>query len=106
MSEIRKFIRQQEIYVVAVGIVLGFALKDFIEGFLSAFITPLLDKFMGGAGALQSKVTDVAGIRFKPGVFVETTITFACIVAAAYVLVLTYNKATSQIHKKDKEPKN
>jgi large-conductance mechanosensitive channel len=45
MSELkRKHISQQEVLIVAIGLVIGFALKDFVEKFLAAFVTPILDK--------------------------------------------------------------
>lgn len=105
MPSLRKYIQQKEVLVIATGIVLGFALKDFIESFIASFITPILDKVYGGAGALEGKITDVGGVQFATGSFVDATITFAAILLVAYVVVYTYNSATYQLRNKEDKPK-
>ncbi len=105
VPSLRKYIKQQEILVIAIGIVLGFALKDFVESFIRSFITPLLDKLYGGAGSLTAKTVDVGGVRFKPGDFADATITFAAIILVAYVAVYTYNTATHQLRPKEEKSK-
>lgn len=106
MPNLRKYIQQQEVLVIAIGIVLGFALKDFVESFIRSFVTPVLDKVYGGAGSLTSKVVDVGGIRFKPGDFADATLTFFAVVAVAYVAVYTYNSATHQLRPKEDKTKS
>jgi large conductance mechanosensitive channel len=101
MPNLRKYIQQQEILVIAIGIVLGFALKDLVESFIRSFVTPVLDKLYGGAGSLTSKAVDIGGIRFKPGDFADATIIFLAVVLVAYVAVYTYNKATHQLRPKE-----
>lgn len=107
MPSLRKYIQQQEVLVIAIGIVLGFALKDLIESFNRAFITPVLDKVYGGAGTLVTKTVEVGGIRFKPGDFANATITFLAVVLVAYIAIYTYNTATHQLRpKEDKTAKS
>lgn len=104
MSELkRKRISQQEVLVVAIGLVIGFALKDFVEKFLVAFVTPILDKIMGGAGALRYKSVEVFGIQFKPGVFIEGTITFFVIIFVVYVMVKVFNSTGDHISQSSKK---
>lgn len=105
MSEGRKAIGQQEVLVIATGLVVGFALKDFIENFIMSFITPVLDKIMGGTGALQGKVTEIGGIQFKPGEFVMSTINFFIILLVIYIMVRTFNNAVYQSNKEQKKKK-
>lgn len=103
MADLRKPIGQQEVLVIAIGLVIGFALKDFIENFINSFITPILDKIMGGVGALEGKVTEIGGIQFKPGEFVMSTIDFFVIVLVVFVMVRTFNKAVYQNNKEQKK---
>ncbi len=103
MADSRKPIGQQEVLVIATGLVVGFALKDFIENFILSFITPVLDKILGGTGALQGKVTEIGGIQFKPGEFVISTINFFVIMLVIYVMVKTFNNAVYQSNKEQKK---
>lgn len=103
MADLRKPIGQQEVLVIAIGLVLGFALKDFIDNFINAFITPVLDKLMGGVGALQSKVTEIGGVQFRPGSFVMGTIDFFVVVLVIFVMVRTFNNAVYQSNKSSKK---
>lgn len=98
MSELKQYIRQQEVLVIAIGLVIGFALKDFVEKFLASFITPILDELMGGSGALKGKVLDIFGVNFRPGLFIDATINFFVIVGVIYVMVRVFNGARSQIN--------
>ena len=97
MSDLKKYIRQQEVLVIATGLVIGFALKDFVEKFLLSFVTPILDRLMGGTGAFKGKVVDIADIKFRPGIFVDATINFFVIVAVVYVMVRVFNSARAQV---------
>ncbi len=98
MSELRRrHIGQQEVLVVAIGLVVGFALKDFIEKFLSSFITPILDQIMGGSGALKGRTLDIFGIQFRPGSFIDATITFFAIIFVVWVMVKVFNSAGDRI---------
>ncbi len=97
MSDLKKYIRQQEVLVIATGLVIGFALKDFVEKFLASFVTPILDRLMGGTGAFKGKVVDIAEIKFRPGIFVDATINFFAIVFVVYVMVRVFNSARAQI---------
>lgn len=104
MAQNRNPIGQKEVLVIATGLVVGFALKDFIENFIMAFITPVLDKLMGGVGALESKVTEIGGIQFRPGEFVIGTINFFIILTVIYVMVKTFNNAV-YLSNKDQQKK-
>ncbi|HRV75802.1 MAG: MscL family protein [Candidatus Nomurabacteria bacterium] len=99
MADLRKPIGQKEVLVIAIGLVVGFALKDFIENFIMAFITPVLDKLMGGVGALESKVTEIGGIQFMPGQFVTGTINFFVILLVLFIMVRTFNTSVYQSNK-------
>jgi large-conductance mechanosensitive channel len=103
MADLRKPIGQTEVLVIAIGLVVGFALKDFIENFIRSFITPVLDRIMGGAGALEGKVTEIGGIQFRPGSFVTGTLDFFIIVLVIFVMVRTFNTAIYQNNKESKK---
>lgn len=103
MADLRKPIGQTEVLVIAIGLVVGFALKDFIENFIRSFITPVLDRIMGGAGALEGKVTEIAGIQFRPGSFVMGTIDFFVILLVVFIMVRTFNTAVYQNNKETKK---
>ena len=93
MADLKRYIQQQEVLVIAIGLVIGFALKDFVEKFLASFITPVLDRLFGGAGALEGKITEIGGVQFRPGLFVQATLDFFVIIAVVYGLAVTFNKA-------------
>lgn len=103
MADLKRPIGQLEVLTISIGLVIGFALKDFIETFLNAFITPVLDKIMGGVGALQGKVTEIGGIQFKPGEFVMGTLDFFVVVLVVFVMVRTFNSAVYQHNKESKK---
>lgn len=103
MADSRKPIGQTEVLVIAIGLVIGFALKDFIENFITSFITPVLDKLMGGAGSLEGKITEIGGIQFKPGSFVAGTIDFFVVVLVVFIMVRTFNTAVYQNNKESKK---
>lgn len=105
MADARKPIGQKEVLVISTGLVVGFALMDFIENFIRAFVTPVLDKIMGGVGALEGKVTEIGGVQFKPGEFVMGTINFFVILLVIYIMVRTFNNAVYQSNKESKNKK-
>jgi large-conductance mechanosensitive channel len=99
MPSLKKYIQQQEVLVIATGLVIGFALLEFVQNFIVAFITPVLDKLLGGAGALEGRVTNIGGVEFKPGLFVDSTINFFAIVLVVFVMVRVFNTAVFEARK-------
>ncbi len=91
MNGLRKFVEEQSVVAVGVGLVVGLALKDFVENFIYAFITPILNKIFGGASSIDALSLDIFGIQFKPGVFVNASINFFFVVLVVYGFVKMFS---------------
>jgi large-conductance mechanosensitive channel len=106
MQNLKRYIQQQEVLVIATGLVIGFALLEFVQNFIVAFITPILDRIMGGAGALEGKVTAIGGIEFKPGLFADSTLNFFAVLLVVFVMVRVFNTAVFESRKAESKSQN
>ena len=92
----KKYIEQQSVLVIATGIVIGLAIKDFAESFISAFIAPVLDKIMDGTRGLQNNILDIGGIRFGVGLFINATINLAAMAFIVIIMARIFNAAVKE----------
>ncbi|MDX3114525.1 MscL family protein [Streptomyces scabiei] len=79
----RSFILCGNVVDLAVGIVIGAAFTATVNGFVSAFLTPLVGLATGATGDMSRKTFTVGAIEFPYGAFVNATISFLLLASAA-----------------------
>ncbi|GGZ70862.1 large-conductance mechanosensitive channel [Streptomyces subrutilus] len=84
----RGFILRGNVVDLAVGIVIGAAFTAVVNGFVKAFLTPLVGLAAGVRGNFTARTFKVGGTPFPYGAFVDAVISFALVAAALYFLVV------------------
>ncbi|MEU6366530.1 large conductance mechanosensitive channel protein MscL [Streptomyces sp. NPDC046931] len=88
MKGFRSFILRGNVVDLAVGIVIGAAFTAVVNGFVGAFLTPLVGLATGATGDMSRKTFTVGAIKFPYGAFVNAAISFLLIAGALYFLVV------------------
>ncbi|GAA1954162.1 large conductance mechanosensitive channel protein MscL [Kitasatospora viridis] len=103
----RDFMMRGNVVDMGVGIVIGAAFTGVVNGFVKAFLTPLVGLVTGATGDYSSKVFHVGGVTFPYGDFVNTLISFLMTAAVLYFcVVLPVTKASARyLPKKPKAAK-
>jgi large conductance mechanosensitive channel len=103
----RDFLMRGNVVDMGVGIVIGAAFTGVVNGFVKAFLTPLVGLVTGATGDYSSNTFKVQGVVFPYGEFVNTLISFVLTAAVLYFcVVLPVSKATARyLPKKPKAPK-
>jgi large conductance mechanosensitive channel len=84
----RSFILRGNVVDLAVGIVIGAAFTAVVNGFVRAFLTPLVGLASGITGDLSRKTFTAGRTEFPYGAFVNATISFILVAASLYFLVV------------------
>jgi large conductance mechanosensitive channel len=94
MANFRKFLLQQSVVVMAVGLVIALAFSTLVHDFTSDIITPLVNAIEGGHGAHAGLGVTVHGQRVQFGAFIGSIVYFVIFMAVVYtVLVVPYRRA-------------
>ncbi|MFF3420824.1 large conductance mechanosensitive channel protein MscL [Streptomyces sp. NPDC002698] len=88
MKGFRNFILRGNVVDLAVGIVIGAAFTAVVNGFVGAFLTPLVGLATGAAGDMSHKSFTVGAARFPYGSFINPAISFLLLATALYFLVV------------------
>ncbi|MFJ6212145.1 large conductance mechanosensitive channel protein MscL [Streptomyces sp. NPDC092296] len=88
MKGFRSFLLRGNVVDLAVGIVIGAAFTAVVNGFVTAFLTPLMGLATGTVGDYSKKTFSVAGTTFPFGAFLNAAISFLLISAVIYFLVV------------------
>lgn len=83
----RDFLLRGNVVDIAVGIVIGAAFKDVVDGLVADLITPLI-AVAGGMPDFSEASFTIRGSEFKYGHFVNTIISFIVLSAVVYFLVV------------------
>ena len=101
MKGFRTFLLRGNVVDLAVGIVVGAAFTALVNGFVKAFLTPIVGLVSGATGDFSSKTFHASGVTFPYGVFINATISFVIIAAVIYFLVvLPMNRLQERIFPK------
>ncbi|MGK4581297.1 large conductance mechanosensitive channel protein MscL [Kitasatospora sp. HPMI-4] len=93
----RDFMMRGNVIDMAVGVVIGAAFTGVVNGFVSAFLTPLVGVVVGAAGDFGSYRATVADVTFPYGQFLNVLIAFVMTAAVLYFcVVLPVSKATAR----------
>lgn len=100
-KDFKKFLMRGNVMDLAVGIVVGAAFTAVVNGFVAAFITPLLSIFLGKADF--SKVAFAIGkTTFPVGLFIAPVISFLIIATVIFFfLVAPINKIMAAAARKE-----
>ncbi|WP_030722997.1 large conductance mechanosensitive channel protein MscL [Streptomyces sp. NRRL F-2580] len=88
MKGFRSFILRGNVVDLAVGIVIGAAFTAVVNGFVGAFLTPLVGLATGVAGDMSHKAFTVGATQFPYGAFINAAISFLLLATALYFLVV------------------
>lgn len=81
----RDFLFRGNVVDLAVAVVIGTAFNDVVNGFIAAFVDPLIALVLGGAGTAIETIT-FAG--FPVGVFLSALITFILKATVVYFFIV------------------
>lgn len=88
MKGFRTFLLRGNVVDLAVGIVVGAAFTALVNGFVKAFLTPIVGLVTGATGDFSAKTFDADGVTFPYGVFIDATISFVIVASVIYFLVV------------------
>ncbi|WP_432020930.1 large conductance mechanosensitive channel protein MscL [Streptomyces sp. 1222.5] len=88
MKSFRSFILRGNVVDLVVGIVIGAAFTAVVNGFVSAFLTPIVGLATGATSDMSRKTFTVGATKFSYGAFVNATISFLLLASALYFLVV------------------
>ena len=93
LSGFNKFIRQQGVVGLAVGIVIGTQVKTVVDTLIASFVNPILGLILPGQGDLSQKkftltISEIEKTAiFSWGQFVYVLISFIAVVAIIYYII-------------------
>ncbi|MBF9070800.1 large conductance mechanosensitive channel protein MscL [Streptacidiphilus fuscans] len=97
MKGFRKFLLRGNVVDLAVGIVIGAAFTAVVNGFVTAFLTPIIGLVTRQSGNFNNAVFNVNGVKFPYGAFIGAAISFVIVAAVVYFcVVLPVNKLTEK----------
>ncbi len=101
MKGFRTFLLRGNVVDLAVGIVVGAAFTALVNGFVKAFLTPIVGLVSGATGDYSKRAFHASGVTFPYGVFIDATISFVIVAAVIYFLVvLPMNRLQERIFPK------
>jgi large conductance mechanosensitive channel len=88
MKGFRTFLLRGNVVDLAVGIVIGAAFTALVNGFVKAFLTPIVGLVSGATGDFSKKSFRASDVTFPYGTFIDATISFVIVAAVIYFLVV------------------
>ncbi|MFI9269272.1 large conductance mechanosensitive channel protein MscL [Kitasatospora sp. NPDC052896] len=93
----RDFMMRGNVVDMAVGVVIGAAFTGVVNGFVKAFLTPLVGLVVGAAGDFSADQFTVHHVTFPYGQFLNDLIAFLLTAAVLYFcVVLPVTKASAR----------
>jgi large conductance mechanosensitive channel len=100
----RSFLLRGNVVDLAVGIVVGAAFTAVVNGFVRAFLTPLVGLAVGASGDFSNEGFRVGKVEFPAGAFFTAVVTFILVAAAVYYFVVLPVNALMARFKPDTDP--
>jgi large conductance mechanosensitive channel len=88
MNGFRAFLLRGNVVDLAVGIVVGSAFTGLVNGFVKAFLTPVVGLVSGATGDFSTKTFHAARVTFPYGLFIDAMISFVIVASVIYFLVV------------------
>lgn len=82
----RSFIKDYGVAPLAVAVVIGGAVNELVKSVVDGLVYPLIS-LISSQGKLQSLQVTVHGAVFKPGIVINSTISFLIVCAVVYFFV-------------------
>jgi large conductance mechanosensitive channel len=99
----REFISRGSVVDLAVGVVIGAAFANVVNGFTTSFLTPVLG-LIGGGPDLGGKIKLSSTQSITWGAFVSTVIGFLITAAVVYFLVVLPMNKLAEMRKRGEVP--
>ncbi len=80
-----EFIREQGVFGLAIGFILGGAITKVVTSLVNDVINPFIGLLIGAAGKLSSQYVMIGGAKIQWGNFVNTLIDFMIVALVVYV---------------------
>ncbi|MGV9675581.1 large conductance mechanosensitive channel protein MscL [Nocardia sp. NPDC003482] len=104
MKGFRTFLLRGNVVDLAVGIVVGAAFTAVVEGFVRAFLTPLVGLAVGASGDFSGQGFRIGKVEFPVGVFFTAVVTFVLVALAVYYFVVVPVNALTARFKPQTDP--
>jgi large conductance mechanosensitive channel len=88
LTEFKEFVLRGNVVDLAVAVVIGAAFGAVVTALVSDLFTPLISAIFGGHGAFDGLSFTVHHSVFLYGAFLDAIISFVCIAAAIFFLVV------------------
>lgn len=88
MKGFRAFLLRGNVVDLAVGIVVGAAFTGLVNGFVKAFLTPIVGLIAGTTGDFSTRTFRASGVTFPYGAFIDALISFLIVASVIYFLVV------------------
>jgi large conductance mechanosensitive channel len=88
MNGFRTFLLRGNVVDLAVGIVVGAAFTSLVNGFVKAFLTPVVGLVTGATGDFSAKRFRASDVVFPYGLFIDAVISFVIVASVIYFLVV------------------
>jgi large conductance mechanosensitive channel len=88
MKGFRAFLLRGNVVDLAVGIVVGAAFTSLVNGFVKAFLTPIVGLVTGSTGNFSAQKFHASGVEFPYGMFIDAVISFVIVASVIYFLVV------------------
>lgn len=101
------FVREQGVISLAIGLVLGVAVKGVVDQLVASFISPIIGMIVGNREGLEAasftiNIGDRSGL-FEYGKFLSVGIQFIAVAAVIYVVVKALNVDEAAVQEMSKE---
>src|SRR5882757_4308462 len=80
MKGFRAFLLRGNVVDLAVGIVVGAAFTGLVNGFVKAFLTPIIGLVSGASGDFSARTFKASGVSFPYGVFIDAAVIYFLVV--------------------------
>jgi large conductance mechanosensitive channel len=87
LKEFRDFALRGNVVELAVAIVIGTAFTQFVQAFVTAFVSPLISMFVGESGLVDLDFS-INNADFLYGAFLQAVITFLTVAAVVFFFVV------------------
>ncbi|MEY9965652.1 large conductance mechanosensitive channel [Streptacidiphilus sp. MAP12-16] len=104
MKGFRSFLLRGNVVDLAVGIVIGAAFTAVVNGFVTAFLTPIVGMVSGRTGDFSKQSFNVNGVIFPYGALISALISFILVAAVVYYFVVLPVNRLHQRFAPKKEP--
>jgi len=89
MKGFRSFLLRGNVVDLAVGIVIGAAFTAVVNGFVTAFLTPIVGLVTSSTGDFSKKIFTVDKVAFPYGALISAVISFVLVAFVVYYFVVT-----------------